>query len=214
MRYVRDIGRIGLALAIGIGCAQTSAAAQRVQPAYIPDTSELEHRLKSESKATVLSLLGTFVPVALGVTVWAVQGPDSVFHYDESGVLKWKRLETPSRAVPVALILTGVVFGPSLGHFYVGGAGGLPLRLGIGSLSMLAAAGGSSAAGGGWDGLGVAAGVMAAGFVVIVIDAFYDIARVGGSVREHNEHVMSELVITPMYSFETRAAGVQIRLTL
>jgi len=160
-----------------LGVLSSAVAGQRLPSAPLAavDTSAFkgsergrsqEHSgMKSEATAFWMSVSATLLPGAAGLALLGGRSDDDM---------------------PAAVLIgSGMVFGPSAGHFYIGRPGGVLLRLGVGAITTAVAFTAASNEGG-YGGIGVLVGVMAAGSAIIVIDGIYDIARVEGAVRRYN----------------------------
>jgi len=146
--------------------------------------------IKSGATASWLSVSATLLPAAAGVAL----------------------LNGESVVLPTFFIVSGLVVGPSAGHFYVGRSGGVLLRLGVGAISTAVAFTAASNEGG-YGGIGVLVGVMAAGSAIIVIDGIYDIARLGSVVRRYNARQVSRaLIARPIVYAASWSVGFGMRL--
>ncbi len=147
--------------------------------------------LKSENTAWLLSLGGTLLPVGMGFASidYSPDGPE-----DES-------------IAPSLLILSGAVFGPSLGYFYGGRPGRALTGIGIRVAGTAAMVGAVAAS---WDNPDASgAGALAlVGLGLFVASPIYDIATVKGAVRKHTRTLPDNaLTITPAYFAGYRAPG-------
>jgi len=180
------VSRIAAGLAFMLACAVAPAPAQRA----------------SESAALGRSLLGTVVPIGVGLAMMAAagnEGPDGNAAAGEVGGLSFTG---------------GLVVGPSLGYFHIGQSGrawrGVGLRvLGLGAAVAAAAAS--------WDCYGnecETAGVVALlGSAVTLGSAIYDIATVRGAVRKRNDAAQGVSVgVAPTYSSRRHTAGVSVQV--
>ena len=181
------MSRIAVVVAVILACSPALMQGQRA----------------SESVALGRSLLGTIVPMGVGLAIVASARNDSPYGSAEAG------------AIGFVSFAGGLVVGPSLGYFYAGQPGrawrGVGLRaLGVGALIAAAAAS--------WDchrhaceSLGPA---VLVGSAVTLGSAIYDIATVRGAVRRHNREAQRVSVrVAPTYSSQRRAAGVSVQLT-
>lgn len=119
---------------------------------------------KSEAVATWLSLSATLLPGVTGVVL----------------------LDGHSVVLPTLFIVSGLVVGPSAGHFYIGRPGGLMLRLGVAAATGAVVFGLSGRGGYDFGGLNALIGVVGAGGLIVLFDGLYDISRVGAAVRRYN----------------------------
>jgi hypothetical protein len=118
---------------------------------------------KSTTVATLVSVIGTAVPVAVGIHAWNKTDGDQ----------------------GAGMILGGYLLGPALGHFYAGrpnaAFGGMALRL----VPIVLLGGAVSAS---WDAPSKAADVMAVGSALLATGIVaWDIGRTSNSVRAYNE---------------------------
>jgi hypothetical protein len=153
-----------------VSCAPRAACAEEV-----PVAADSLRDMKSGSTAFLSSLVGTTVPVALGIA--------TASHDEGSGA--------------GAALIGGYLLGPSLGHFYAGRPGRAFKGIGI-RTAILAGVGALVSAT--WDrpGNDGLAALGIAGLGVGVIDGLVDIADASRSARIHNEEVrQSRLRLTP-----------------
>lgn len=154
----------------------------------------------SEAAALRWSLLGTILPVATGAGL-AARGPT-----DEAGVM-----------VPLVLIGTGAIVGPSFGHFYAGRHLRGATSAGLRAMAAVATV---------WLSLGpcplfeedcspsqktAAATFLLAGTGLVVALAIYDIVTAPASVRKSNQ-AMGALGLTPYVSADGRTVGLLANL--
>ncbi|UCC80434.1 MAG: hypothetical protein JSW64_03470 [Candidatus Zixiibacteriota bacterium] len=173
-----------------------------------------EDKLKSPVRAAQYSMMGVLLPIAAGVALWQIDSPDSPYGY-----------ENPDRTIPVMLIVSGVVLGPSAGYFYGGcperGATGILIRVGTGALTAVAAKAAADAheSDGFMDfsGLEAALTVGAIGSGIIVIEAIADMALVKGAVEKKNIRIGQqkgpEVTLLPTYFADSGATGLQLNVT-
>lgn len=153
--------------------------------------------MKSESKATLLSLAGTAVPITLGIMLTNSADGDA-----------------GAPTLGAALIFYGFYLGPATGYWYAGAPGrglqGTGVRLGI----SLAAAGLTAAICSGNacnmfgddDGATTAAGIVGlVAFGALAYSLVHDIAGADNQVRRHNAEVAvsresPRLTIAPVLS--------------
>ncbi len=175
--------------------------------AQVTPLDTLTFQLKSPGGAQAMSALSTIGPVACGL-LSATQGEDNY--------------GTPE----VVLILTGVTVGPSVGYFYGGktarGFTGIGVRVGIGALTAIAAAGAAANAakddqGFGFPELEAAMSVGIVGAGVIAISAIYDIAAVRSAVEKRNSELIrrsqTSVRMFPKYFADSGAAGLSLNIT-
>jgi Na+/proline symporter len=180
-----------LAAWIALCSLAQSSFAQESQQAPSPDI-----KLKSESTAFTLSLVGAAVPLTL-LSLAAIL--DNSSSADDVAILAWAGM----LSLPI---------GPSLGYFY----GGLPWRglLGIGvrtitGLGLIATI---------WaifDPAEVSAGAL--GFIVgglCAANIVYDVASVKGAVRKRNVRTQEKsLAIVPLLNPRSKAVGIQVQFS-
>lgn len=94
---------------------------------------------KSETKALIWSVSGTLLPIATGLGIlFADKGKIKRYHGQYTD---WSYRESPDRTLPIVLMISGVMVGPSFGYFYGGeaqrGMTGALLRLVVGTGSFV-----------------------------------------------------------------------------
>jgi len=148
---------------------------------------------KSPVKATTLSLLGTFVPTVLGVSLIRSEG----------GV-----------KTGLALFLVGTTLGPSRGHDYAGNRrqamSGFLIRTGfwLGGLFVAAVAPNV-----GWGPSGTEIGAIFAAAGLVTVSALYDIATAARSAREYNrKNGFGDLCLSPTFDLSKKQAGVRLSM--
>jgi hypothetical protein len=149
----------GIALTLFATLSLVSGAAARAEESGEGTTSGP----KSTTIATLVSVIGTAVPVAAGIHDWNKTDGDH----------------------GASLILGGYLLGPALGHFYAGRTnaafGGMALRL----VPILGLGVATSAS---WDSPSKAADVLAVGSALLATGIVaWDIGRTSNSVRAYNE---------------------------
>ncbi|MBT8461308.1 MAG: hypothetical protein KJO44_02210, partial [Gemmatimonadetes bacterium] len=135
--------------------------------------------MKSESTASLLSLAGTVVPMALGM---------ALMNSGDGGA---------GSGLGLALFSYGMYFGPATGYWYAGSAGaawkGIGMRLGISLVATAATA--AVCSGGGCEMFrddSAMPGVAVVGLLALGATAYsliHDIAGADGEVRRHNAEV-------------------------
>lgn len=159
---------------------------------------------KSESNARGLCIVGILVPVSAGGLIWALDQPD-----------KYGR--SPNRTIPIVLILTGIVTGPSYGYFYAQQPGrgmlSIGIRLGIGAATWWAtevAQRSSETSAKFFD--HPKAEIVAVGALGILVSGIYDIVKVKNAVRKYNKALLEKetFILTPKYFAESQALGLGI----
>lgn len=156
------------------------------------------------------STICTVAPVIVGVLWWKFDDPDSVHEY-YSG---WSQtyVKNPDRTGPVALILSGIIIGPSIGYFACGkveqGVNGIVIRSLISSSSFLLGVKLGSIRGGIFT--------MMIGSVVTIGFAIKDIVSVDDPVQKNDKDISCSaapsLRIAPAYFADSGAAGLQLNL--
>ncbi len=153
--------RLVLVATLAVSCWFSAVPARAEQP---------DPELKSGSSALLYSLLGTALPVGVGLAAaTGNEGPNA----------------SPA---PGLLVFSGAIFGPSLGHFYAGrpgrALGGIGLRV-LGGAGMVAGFAMS------WDRASDSAGggdvLFGAGAALWIGSAVWDIASAPHSARVQNE---------------------------
>jgi len=178
-------------------------------------SEEETFRPKSESKALLFSVLGTIAPISAGVAVWARDEP--VYGYPSSGFYPPQR--NPDRTLPLGLIISGIVVGPSLGYLY--GAPKLSNFEGLLIRSVLMAENilvwnsiSTDNAGDFWGTIVYIqffATIISTGAVLVW--AVNDIAKVKAAVREYNRNLLfkNSWNITPKYFAKSQAGGLELQ---
>ena len=183
------------------------------------ETGEENHRLilhpenkveaKSVSLASTYSLLGTFVPLAAGITLISISfsSLDKDSAYAISGY---------------SLVGAGLIFGPAVGYFYGGEGGRGALGMAIRGLVLAASVGGGmgmiyscrgSGEGLGCLGTGIGGTILiGAGSLVALIDGIYDLAVLPGNIRKHN--LQSCLTVQPLYLVSRRSRTYGLGLNM
>ncbi|HEX9917424.1 MAG TPA: hypothetical protein VGB16_06765 [candidate division Zixibacteria bacterium] len=173
-------------------------------------------KLKSENVGLCYSLLGTFVPIGTGILIWILDEPYYVEHDrpDRYGG-DWLEKKDPSRVIPVALIASGLIVGPSMGYFYAGeswrGFKGVAIRLGTGGITVLCMALCYDSDLDNYATLFGGIGFISS--IVFLIDVIYDIAKVKSTVRKHNLALhKTALILAPRYFVDSKACGVGLQI--
>lgn len=165
-----------------------------VRHAWQTDSLSAIQGLPSPSKAVSLSLASTMLPIVAGFVVWAAQKPEHIVeHYD--GNATWEYDKDPDRTLPLVLIATGVMFGPSVGYVYGDcgnrGGAGILIRGIVGTATITTAytVANSIHSDGFMDFSGAIAGLTigVVGGAVIVVDAIYDLSKVEQHIRAQND---------------------------
>ncbi len=209
MKLIKCIAVAGLVLTLNL-----QALAQETKPNFA-------YKPKSEKAAQGWSSYGFLAPIGAGVAIWVVQkgkkinmigkrwvGPGLYDFVEEPFTFT----ENPNRALPLALIASGVVIGPSVGYFYGGctekGFISIGKRIGIiGGTFLLGYTPLTDASGGSY-----LHGVMllSAG-VFTIASAYHDIAVVDDTVRKHNAS-LANISIAPTYISSAGAPGVELTI--
>lgn len=144
---------------------------------------------KSETKALLLSLLGTATAGACAPLVF----------------------EGQSGSDPAAYVLVGaLVVGPSLGHFYSGRPGPALAGIGIRILAGAAVAFGGLASTSEQGATGASNAIAAIGAIVGGASVIYDIARAPHSARVHNDQVRQSGI---SFGITPSADGLSVTMT-
>ena len=169
------------------------------------DTSVSEQNLPSPNKALAWSLGWTLGPIAAGAAIWSMQKPTvHTVRYDEYSTYVYS--EDPNRTLPLVLIATGVIIGPSVGYFYGDcddrGSNGIVIRGLLVGATVAAAliAGQSQHSSGFMDFSGLEAAITAGvvGCGIVVIDSIYDLCLVKKNVQSQNNRKLATRVnLTP-----------------
>ncbi len=160
-----------------------------------------ERQSKSPGTATLISFLGTAIPVAVGV---AIMSSSSSSYGSSNGA---------APIVGFALTSGGYLIGPGLGHLYAHNTGrfvvGLGLRM-VGAGALLAAFAMSFSSGADSGGEIAVVGSILGGSITLI-----DILSAGNSARKYNEkHGLANVSISPSYFASQKAFGVQLTIGL
>jgi len=162
---------------------------------------------KSEAKARGLCIIGTLLPVAAGGLIWSLDQPEKKYG------------PSPDRTVPIVLILTGIVTGPSYGYFYAEQPGrgmlSIGIRLGIGTATWWAtevAQRSSETSAKFFD--HPKDKIVALGSLCLLASGIYDIVKVKNAVRKYNQIIRERrsLILMPKYFSESKAVGLGIEM--
>lgn len=182
------------------------------------------YKPKSETNALIWSVSGTFLPVATGLGILFTDKGKIKRHYNPYTDHWYTYRESPNPTLPIILMISGVVVGPSFGYFYGGcnnrGVRGILVRVGTGALTL--AIGGSIATSHRSDewmdfsGLVAFIVVCAVGSVVILGEAIIDIVEVSEAVRERNEESrqknQTSVTLMPKYFADSGVGGLELRI--
>ena len=204
---------------LGRGCVSGGSIGIGACPDSAPRPGLRLSGLESEGSAFRWALLGTVVPVAAGAAIIALDRPKLTTFQGPNGEVYGGNYREPDRTLPALLIMTGVLFGPSLGYLNSDRAGHgwamFVLRTGVLFGSSFAAMGIC-----GWDcspgsGDAVAGAVIGlAGLGFTLGSAIHDIATVKRSVRETNRaRQRVSAAVLPTYIAATGAPGVAVQVT-
>lgn len=203
--------------------AVLAAGASGQTPAY--DLNDINFEYRSEEKATQYSLAGTLMPIVAGIVWWGLDDPDSAYEYNSDGRISRAYIKDPDRTIPVMLIFSGLLIGPSVGYFYGDcperGTTGLLVRTGTGLATMMVGASiaSSSRSDGFCDYSGMAAGlaVGAIGTGVILIEVIYDLTKVKTHVANKNmqkaRQAGTSLTLYPKYFADSGASGLELNIS-
>jgi len=151
--------------------------AQESQPGSPPPV-----KLKSESTALTLSVVGTTLPIPLIFLAAAASGPGG-----DADFLAWAGVSS-------------LAIGPSLGYFYADSKGRGWSGIGIRAIGLAAIFGGE----GGF--------LSAAGAGIFIASTVYDLVQVKSAVRRHNLRVQEKgLAIVPVLSLQSKTIGLQVQ---
>ena len=151
-------------------------------------TADTGPGFKSGTTALMWSLLGTLVPIGVGVVASSTAG------------------EASDNPLPGFLILGGMLVGPALGHFYAGRSGHALAGIGIRTLTLAAFLGGAAAS---WNGDSGGDALLLAGLVASATSVAWDIVRAPHSAEVHNRTIQPgrvSMVVSPLHN----AAGVRL----
>ena len=151
-------------------------------------TAETGPGFKSGTTALMWSLLGTLVPIGVGVVASSTAG------------------EASDNPLPGFLILGGMLVGPALGHFYAGRSGHALAGIGIRTVTLAALLGGVAAS---WDNNSGGNALFLAGLVASATSVAWDIVRAPHSAEVHNRTIQPgrvSMVVSPLHN----AAGVRL----
>jgi hypothetical protein len=177
------------------------------------------YKPKSEKTASTLSALATVTPIFAGLTIIALDHQRANNKSTPNGNYYSNKYK-PDRTLPIALIASGVLAGPSAGYIYGGcparGIGGIAFRTGIAVVGALTVREIYKSSDIHWSDEGVVPLVLTSvvGAGSVAISAIYDLAKVKDCVRERNETKAGRtLIIEPRYFAASNAAGIGLRLT-
>jgi hypothetical protein len=174
------------------------------------EKEDYSFQTKSASKASFYSQLATAVPVTLGA---------------------FSALTDDMGTSQLALISSGLIVGPSIGYFYGGcakrGIAGALVRFGTGAFALFVINsiekkddGEEDSYGMNMDiNMGKAVGGVAAllGLTVVVIQSIYDISKVGETVEERNDELLTlygmNVSLSPRYFADSGAGGLELNIT-
>ena len=177
--------------------------------------------LPSPSRAEFWSATTTYAPIVAGVVIWGLQKPKHLVEYDSQGRMISEYDKDPNRTVPVLIIASGILFGPSCGYFYGRcsdrGANGIMLRVITVAVTAAAAyAVARSDESYEWMDFsnlydaGIVAGIGAG---IIIIEAAYDLAMVKSTVRKHNEKISHiSITLAPKTFTHDNVPGLEFRV--
>lgn len=165
------------------------------------ESFEREQReLKSEGLAFTMSLAASTIPVVMG----------GAFLSERSG----NEVRVNGR-LALSLASTGIILGPSTGHFYAGQTGrgikGVAIRSGIlaGTIGIayMATTGGHSDV----KDL-IAYGAFIIGGIISSLHGIYDICTTPSSVRKYNESLLEEnsLILVPEINLVDESYGLSV----
>ena len=159
-------------VAASIGAASSPLLAQ-TSPAPLPESDTQIPGLKTPTTALAWSLLGTAIPLGIGIAAESGQSDKS----DKS-------------VVPALVILESFLIGPSMGHFYAGRSRraweGIGCRaVAVGGLALALVPSDN-------DSLGLESVVLGVTCVFLgVASVIFDIVKAPNSARIHNEEILA-----------------------
>lgn len=187
-----------------------------------PDSAWEGLNLPSARQARIWSSATTLAPVAAGGIVWKLQSRRHIQERDAEGRVVCDYYKDPDRTLPIALVLTGIIIGPSSGYIYGGcsdqGIRGIGLRLIIGGAALGAAglvANASSGESFDFGNVILAISVGGIGALFVVGYAALDIQHVEDAVRQHNARRASEkakVSLTPGLITSDQAPGLSLHI--
>lgn len=165
------------------------------------DSMSAAQKLPSPGKALTWSLAWTLVPIVAGTVMWNIRDPHVHSSHDDH--------EGFNPSLPLVLIASGVIIGPSAGYIYGDCAGrghtGIAIRgiLTAATIVTVKAVADSYESTGFMDFSGleetITAGAVGCG--IIVIDAIYDLARVQHNVQaQNNRKQATRIGLVPGFS--------------
>lgn len=184
-----------------------------------PNSPNSNPRLPSERTAVCLSTSATLIPITAAIIIIKLQEPDHIIEYDSHGYLTRDYFKDPDRTIPVALIISGVIIGPSIGYFYGDCSGraisGIALRMFVGTATCLIA---NAAANSGshdefldFSGLSKAIAIGSIGSAIIVLSAVYDLTRIRSTIKNHNEKASAAAIsLNPIIFAHGALFGLQL----
>ena len=201
-----------------------AVAQTEVPSTFQPDTGSYDRRVRlmSEGTATQLSVFGTLIPIGLGAFIASSRHGREYQHQYSSEWYGGPRTVTihegPDQTVPVLLISSGIIIGPSLGYFYAGRPGrafaGMGLRTAIGFGALIGAfATCGWGCGPGEGAYNAAWGIMAVGGAVVLGSAIHDISDADNAVRARNQKRQNpKLSVIPEYFPGHKAIGLRAKI--
>jgi len=170
---------IFLALSIAFCSLAPPSLAQESQQGTPPPV-----KLKSESSALTLSVVGTTVPIPLIFLAAAASGPGG-----DADFLAWAGISS-------------LAIGPSIGYFYADSMGRAWSGIGFRAIGLAGIFGG----GGGF--------LSVAGAGIFIVSTVCDLVQVKSAVRRHNLRVKEKgLALVPVFSPRSKTVGLQVQFS-
>jgi hypothetical protein len=176
------------------------------------------YKPKSERKTLMWSVSGTVLPVATGLGILFTD-KDKIKRSYNAYTDKWYTYrESPNPTLPIVLLCSGIIIGPSLGYFYGGesdyGWKGIAIRSTTCLGALIGAEMASQETGEVWNGWSVWSGVFFICSGVALVNSITDITKVRGAIREHNQFIRETAIsLTPKYFADSGAGGLELRMT-
>jgi len=168
-----------------------------------------ELKLKSANTALALSLGGTLIPIGVGtaMTITATDFNGPPYEVKNEGAY----------LAGAILSACGVYFGPSFGYFYGGRSDrawkGIGIRFGLAmaTYAVTVATVGQTIDGPEEETTAGIVALVGGGFVLA--HAVYDIAKVKGAVRKHNQRMQEKAwIVTPAYFAQHGSPGLELQI--
>jgi hypothetical protein len=176
------------------------------------------YKPKSETKALIWSVSGTVVPVAAGLGILFTDKDKIKRSYDPYVDRWYTYRESPDPSLPIVLLCSGIIIGPSLGYFYGDetdyGWKGIAIRSTTSLGALIGAEMASQETGEVWNSCNVWSGVFFICSGIILVNSITDIAKVPGSIRHHNQLIReTSMSLTPKHFADSGTGGLELRVT-